>query len=105
MKIIPSRHLMNDRVDRYLFIATRLGFGDVIHSVKHEEDTISITTTGVILVTGRKGTLVTLYIATLAQIMQHYGEQEIPQALLRQVRYNEKRNFIVLQDQVKSKGK
>ena len=104
MKIIPSRHLINDRLDRYLFIATRLGFGEVLFSVKHEEDTISITTTGVILVTGRKGTLVTLYIATMAQVKQHYGENEIPQSLLRQVRQNTKQNLIVLQDQVKSKG-
>lgn len=109
MHIVPSKHLINDRLDRYLFIATRLGFGEVVFSKPHKTSEgagkLSITSTGVILITGYSDTLITLYIATAGQIKQYYGDTTIPQTLLRQVYQNTKRNLIVLQDQTKSKGR
>lgn len=109
MHFVPSKHLINDRLDRYLFIATRLGFGEVIFSKPHQTSEgagkLSITSTGVILITGYSNTLITLYIATVGQIKQYYGDNAIPQTLLRQAYQNTKRNFIVLQDQTKSKGR
>lgn len=103
-KVTFSKHMVNDRTDRYVFIATKLGFGDVIFTTSTNTSegagTVNITSTGVIIVKGYKNTIITLYIATLSQIKQYYGRTMIPMELLKQVRRNEKRNLIVLQDKM-----
>ena len=103
-KVVFSKHMVNDRTDRYVFIATKLGFGEIIFSAdistSEGAGTLNITSTGVIIVKGYKNTIITLYIATLSQIKQYYGKNVIPMELLKQVRRNEKRNLIVLQDKM-----
>lgn len=109
MHIVPSKHLINDRLDRYLFIATRLGFGEIVFSKPHQTTEgagkLSITSTGVILITGYADTLITLYIATVGQVKYYYGDTEVPKQLMKQVCQNAKHNLIALQDQKKSKGR
>ena len=60
--------------------------------------TLEITTTGVIIIRGYENIVITMYIATLAQIKRYYGKQAIPRDIIIAAKYNEKHNFIELQD-------
>lgn len=69
-----SEHFRIDRADRYAFIATTLGLGEIIHSHKQlynkygtEPCTVYITTTGVAVVKNPEGTIVTMYVLTLSE--------------------------------------
>lgn len=101
-KVIFSKHMLQDRTDRYVFIATKLGFGEIIFSKPHQtsegDGTLNITSTGVIIIKGYRNTIITMYIGTKEQIKASYGNTPIPSFLIHQIRRNEKRNFILLQD-------
>lgn len=101
-KIIFSKHMLQDRTDRYVFIATQLGFGEIIFTKPHQTSagagTFNITSTGVIMIMGYNNTVITMYIGSAEQIRAAYGKNQIPRELVHQIRRNEKRNFILLQD-------
>lgn len=101
-KVVFSKHMLQDRTDRYVFIATQLGFGEIIFSKPHQTSagagTFNITSTGVIMIMGYNNTVITMYIGSAEQIRAAYGKNQIPRELVHQIRRNEKRNFILLQD-------
>ena len=101
-KVIFSKHMLQDRTDRYVFIATQLGFGEIIFSKPHQTSagagTFNITSTGVIMIKGYNNTVITMYIGSAEQIRAAYGNNPMPRELVHQIRRNEKRNFILLQD-------
>lgn len=101
-KVVFSKHMLQDRTDRYVFIATQLGFGEIIFTKPHQTSagagTFNITSTGVIMIMGYNNTVITMYIGSAEQIRAAYGNHQMPRALVHQIRRNEKRNFILLQD-------
>lgn len=101
-RVIFSKHMLQDRIDRYVFIATQLGFGEIIFSKPHQTSagagTFNITSTGVIMIKGYHNTIITMYIGSAEQIRAAYGDNQMPRELIHQIRRNEKRNFILLQD-------
>ena len=90
-----SAHVANDRMDRVLLIATTIGWGEEILRVwSWKEDAYMIlTSTGVVLVTGRNGKLITAYIAHRPVVMWMYreaGYNRVPAAIYAKVQKNAK---------------
>lgn len=102
-KVTFSKHFMEDRSDRYIFIASTVGFGEVVHT--HEVNTtkgkgrVEITTTGVLIVRGYDNVIITMYIASLAEIKKYYDGGEVHREVHLAARRNEKKNYIKLQNQ------
>lgn len=97
-KFIPTRHLTEDRVDRVVFIATTIGFGEVVDEFyiedNHGKHYECVTSTGVIIVKGLdKKTVVTMYIARHGQIKRLYGDRPIPRGLAIVIKRNEKKKL------------
>lgn len=97
-RIIPTRHLTEDRMERVVFIATTIGFGDIIEEFYVDDDHGKhyecITSTGVIIIKGLdRKTVVTMYIAHHNQIKRLYKDREIPRSLKAVVKRNEKKGW------------
>lgn len=97
-KFIPTRHLTEDRADRVVFIATTIGFGEVVDEFyiedNHGKHYECVTSTGVIIVKGLdKKTVVTMYIARHGQIKRLYGDRPIPRGLAIVIKRNEKKKL------------
>lgn len=101
-KVKFSEHMVADRMDRYLFIATKVGFGEVVletaTSTTEGRAIIQVTSTGVLMVRGRRNTIITMYLATVSQIHNYFTEQEIPRDIIIAAKSNEKRKYITLQN-------
>lgn len=96
-----TKHCQNERAARYAFIATTIGLGKVIHTAKSKSDDtaiISITDTGVLIVSALDGTIITMYIATLRQIACYYPNGVVPMVLSAIVKTNMKRGYCMRQD-------
>ena len=97
-KFIPTKHLTEDRMERIVFIATTIGFGDIVEEFyiedNHGKHYECVTSTGVIIVKGLdKKTVVTMFIGRMAQVKRLYGDREIPRNLRAVVKRNEKKKF------------
>ena len=97
-KFIPTKHLTEDRMERIVFIATTIGFGDIVEEFyiedNHGKHYEYVTSTGVIIVKGLdKKTVVTMFIGRMAQVKRLYGDREIPRNLRAVVKRNEKKKF------------
>jgi hypothetical protein len=97
-KIIPTKHLLEDRADRVVFIATTIGFGEILEEFyiedNHGRHYEYVTSTGVIIVKGLdRKTVVTMFIGRMNQIKRLYGDKEIPQSLKVVIKRNEKRKY------------
>lgn len=86
-----SRHLKEDRVERLTTIATTIGFGEVIKETKHRTQTSLLTNTGVIYIVDKKEKyIITVYVATLEELVAIYKGKRVPQKLYNQVKKNTK---------------
>ncbi len=97
-RFIPTKHLTEDRMDRVVYIATTIGFGEVMEEFyiedNHGKHYECITSTGVIIVKGLdRKTVVTMFIGRMAQVKRLYGDKEIPRNLKAVVKRNEKKKF------------
>ena len=99
-KHIVTNHLSEDRIDRAVFIATTIGFGEVIHKTKKankegKERCYCITDTGVIIVkTPDEKVVITMYIAGKKQTSELFnGKDNVPSSLWTTVCRNEKRKL------------
>ena len=97
-RIIPTKHLLEDRADRVVFIATTIGFGEILEEFyiedNHGKHFAYVTSTGVIIIKGLdKKTVVTMYIGRMGQIKKLYGERDIPSGLKVVVKRNEKKKY------------
>jgi hypothetical protein len=99
-KHIVTNHLSEDRIDRAVFIATTIGFGEIIHKVKKankegKERCYCITNTGVIIVkTPDEKVVITMYIAGKKQTSELFnGKDNVPSSLWTTVCSNEKKNL------------
>lgn len=97
-KFIPTKHLTEDRMDRVVFIATTIGFGEIVEEFyiedNHGKHYEYVTSTGVIIVKGLdRKTIVTMFIGRMGQVKRLYGDREIPQKLKMVVKKNEKKKL------------
>ena len=90
-----SAHVTVDRATRVEIIEKTVGFGEPIAETinRHSPDsTITLTTTGVIVVMSNDGTIITTWIAGVAQAISVYrqatGQKNLPKALWAIVNYN-----------------
>jgi hypothetical protein len=103
-----SRHLTQDRADRYAFIATTIGVGTVVHTYRQAYNkiegfppcTVEITSTGVAMVRGDDGTLVTMYILSIQEARKYFVNAAIPMVLNAIIKSNNRRRLHILQDEV-----
>ena len=92
-----SKHMIEDRVDRYVTIATKVGFGEVMYTSTYSDRdgrwknrTIELTSTGVCFVRADNGTIVTMYCATLTKVKTCFKIDRLPRELFNVIRQNEK---------------
>ena len=99
-----SRHMIEDRTDRYITIATKVGFGTVLYTKTYDEQqaqyhnrTIELTSTGVCIVRGQDKAIITLYCATLAVIKSIFQLQKLPAQLFAAVSTNQRKGYCNIQ--------
>lgn len=97
-KFVPTTHLIEDRMDRVVFIATKVGFGEIVEEFyiedNHGKHYECVTSTGVIIIKDlSKKVVVTMFVGRMGQIKRLYGDRKIPQNLLAVVKRNEKKKF------------
>lgn len=96
LRIRFSNHALNERADRIVYIATTIGFGEVIARklVVDERGKVMrlLTDTGVVIVTDpREECILTMWIADPTQVKDFYPDGVRNQAVLRLVKkYMEK---------------
>lgn len=96
LRIRFSNHALNERADRITYIATTIGFGEIIARKLVEDERGKVmrllTDTGVIIVTDpREECILTMWIADPAQVKDFYPDGVRNQAVLRLVKkYMEK---------------
>ena len=97
-----SRHCCEDRSDRMVYIATTIGFGEIVVERYQAErgSWACITDTGVIFVKDfYKEKIITGYIGTYDQILA-ICSGNIPYSLRRVVKNNMKKKMHIIQNQV-----
>lgn len=95
-----SRHMTNDRADRYVMIATKVGFGEVLYTSTYSDKggkwhnrTVELTSTGVCIVKSESGTIVTMYCVTLALAKSYFKLEKMPRDLFAAIRLNERKGY------------
>lgn len=73
MKTKFSKHMIEDRMERYATIATKVGFGEVIFSTIREPEgriterrLLQMTSTGVCIVRSMEDVVITMFCATIS---------------------------------------
>lgn len=95
-----SRHMLEDRADRYVTIATKVGFGEVVYTStcsnlgEHWKNRkLELTSTGVCIVKGMDNTIVTMYCAKLSVVKAWFTKEKLPKELFNIIRRNEKMGY------------
>ena len=95
-----SNHALNDREDRIVWIATEVGFGEVLDELKIYDTErsyrrVSLTTTGVAIIKAiDEEFVITMYCPTQRQLKNWYGTQgAVPIHLWNLAKRNEKRGW------------
>ena len=87
-----SEHTKTDRLDRMVYIATTVGFGNVVFEKVEEDKRECLTDTGVLLVKAlEKDFLITAFIVTLDKASALYksaGYERMPDNLYRKIQKN-----------------
>lgn len=103
LRIRFSNHALNERADRIAYIATTIGFGEVI-ARKLVVDARGkamrlLTDTGVIIVTNLEETMIlTMWIAGPAQVKEFYVGEVRNQAILRLVKKYKEKGYQIKQN-------
>ena len=99
-KVKFSKHLVEDRADRFVTIATKVGFGEVIMTSTYSDKegkwtdrTVELTSTGVCFVKSKDGTIITLYCATIAHIKASFHLDRLPNDLFTVASRNERKGY------------
>lgn len=91
-----SRHLLEDRADRLISIATTVGFGEITYKRKLTKGIgwAVFTDTGVMLVTDiHDSFIVTMYLVSIKQATAIF-QGEIPVDLFDAIKRNQKKGYI-----------
>ena len=100
MKTKFSKHMIEDRMERYAVIATKVGFGEVIFSTIREPEgrvterrLLQMTSTGVCIVRSMDDVVITMFCATISITKCYFPNQELSPALVRTIRFNERKGY------------
>lgn len=100
MKVAFTKHMTQDRVDRYVKIATEVGFGRTVMTIKREDRirtseavTLYLTSTGVLIIRNQSEEIVTMYCPTVAQAKARFGVERLPQFLFNAICDNYRRGY------------
>ena len=95
-----SKHALQDREERIVWIATKIGFGQVIDTIQiYDMDRsyrrVELTETGVAIIKAvDEEFIITMYLPTQRQLVKWYGSKNaVPIRLLNVVKRNEKRGW------------
>ena len=99
-KVEFSSHALFDREERIVWIATEVGFGEVVDTITiYDEERnyrrVELTETGVAIIKAAdKEFIITMYLPTQRQLIGWYGDKNlIPIRLLNVAKRNEKRGW------------
>lgn len=99
-KVKFSNHAFLDREERIVWIATEVGFGEVIDTIKIYDETrsyrrVELTETGVAIIKAvSEEFVITMFLPTSRQLVKWYGSKEaVPLRLLNASKRNEKRGW------------
>lgn len=92
--VIFSHHALTERADRIAYIATTIGFGEIVHSVwdVDNQNYRCITDTGVMMIKSRDDVIITMFIATYGQVERLYNGN-VPKSISEIIRRNTKRKL------------
>ena len=95
-----SKHALNDREDRIVWIATEIGFGQVvdtiqIYDVDRSYRRVELTETGVAIIKAvNEEFVITMYLPTQRQLINWYGDKNlVPIRLLNMAKRHEKKGW------------
>ena len=96
-----SKHMIQDRADRYVLIATKVGFGEVLYTRQRvasngHEVIMELTSTGVIIVRGLDQTIITMYCTTLAYAKLYFKLDRLPKNLLSAINRNQRNGYCMV---------
>ena len=99
-KVEFSSHALFDREERIVWIATEVGFGEVIDTIviydeERNHRRVELTETGVAIIKAAdKEFVITMYLPTQRQLVKWYGSKNaVPIRLLNVAKCNEKRGW------------
>ena len=99
-KVKFSRHALGDREERIVWIATEIGFGEVIdiiqiYDVDRSYRRVELTATGVAIIKALdEDFVITMYLPTQRQLIKWYGDKNlVPIRLLNIAKRNEKKGW------------
>lgn len=99
-KVTFSKHALTDREDRIIWIATEVGFGEVVDTVIIEDEErgrrrACLTSTGVVIIKAvEEEFVITMFCPTVHQLVRWYGDKNVvPARLLNVCKRNEKRGW------------
>ena len=89
-----SKHFKEERLNRATYIATTIGFGNVIAELPSHDLTMRLTDTGVVFVVeSETDTLVTMYIASFEHYTYISNLVKLPKNTKKIIRYNEAKGY------------
>lgn len=99
-KVKFSKHALEDREERIVWIATEIGFGEIIDTIQiYDVDRsyrrVDLTATGVAIIKALdEDFIITMYLPTQRQLIKWYGDKNlVPICLLNIAKRNEKRGW------------
>lgn len=99
-KVEFSSHALFDREERIVWIATEVGFGEVVDTItiydgKRNHRRVELTETGVAVIKAvDKEFVITMYLPTQRQLINWYGSKNaVPIRLMNVAKRNEKRGW------------
>lgn len=96
-----SKHMLTDRADRYVLIATKVGFGEVLYTKQRvasdgREVIMELTSTGVTIVRSLDRTIITMYCTTLAYVKIYFDIDHLPKNLLSAIMRNQRNGYCMV---------
>ena len=93
-----SKHFVEDRADRYVVIATKVGLGEIhrtrVTSIEGKSDRVlELTTTGVIIVRAMDRTVITVYCATISNAKYICNGEKLPHWLYKTILKNQEKGY------------
>lgn len=100
MRVTLTKHMAQDRLDRYARIATEVGFGRTVMTIKQEDRrewcgmvTLYLTSTGVLIIRNQQEEIVTMYCPTVKQVKMRFGIERLPQFLFNAICNNYRNGY------------
>lgn len=90
-----SKHLLEDRIDRLMFIASTVGFGEITYKRPMDNNCWAVfTSTGIMLVTDKNDSyIITMYFANIEKVYALWNGK-VPKDLKEIILKNKKKGYV-----------